>query len=213
MSYDLMYDGIHDDVPSIPTNAVKVAGYVSGSNHAFWWTAGDWARFAGARHVRIDTDGSAPLASDVADCESGDMTPAGAAHWARTREDHGIVASTIYCSESQLPAVRSACAAAGVSPWHRFFWIANWSITEAQAAAKLTGDVVAVQFTSPSVRPGQRYDLSVTSPGWFPLPAPPAPKPPTPTLDGILITLAPGNSANTWVGRRVTSRDNGKTWA
>lgn len=200
---ELMYDGIHSDVPSIPADATKVAGYVSGSNHGFWWTAADWARFAKATHIRIDTDGSKPLESDVADCEAGDMTPAGAARWGRTRQDHGFW-SWIYCSESQLPAVRAACTAAGVTK--RGFWIANWSITQAEAAAKLGGDIVAVQFTSPSVRPGQRYDLSVTRSDWFP--APTAPKPPVTTLDAILVT-----GANPYAARRVLSHDGGKTWA
>lgn len=205
----LMYDGIHDDVPSIPPDAVKVAGYVSGANHGFWWTAGDWARFPKAGHVRIDTDGSKPLDSDVVDCEAGDVTPTGAAHWAATRQAHGWW-SAIYCSESQLPAVRAACAAARVTKVG--YWIANWSLTQDEAVAKLVGDIFAVQFTSPSVRPGQRYDLSVARPQWFPAPTPP--KPPAPAaLDGILITLAPGNAANTYVGRHVASHDGGHTWA
>lgn len=200
VSYVLMYDGIHDDVPSIPTAAAKVAGYVSGANHGFWWTAADWARFPHAGHVRIDTDGSAPLASDVADCESGDMSPAGAARWAKTRQDHGWW-SFIYCSESILPTVRQACAAAGVVKVG--YWIANWSLTETEAAAKLGGDICAVQFSSPSVNPGQRYDLSVARPDWYP-----APTPPPAALSGVLVTGAGPYSA-----RGVVSRDGGKTWS
>lgn len=206
--YELMYDGIHSDVPSIPAGAVKVAGYVSGAITAYWWTAADWARFPHAGHVRIDTDGSKPLESDVVDCETGDVSPAGAARWAHTRQARGWW-SAIYCSESQLPAVRAACAAAGVTKVG--YWIANWSLSLDQAVAKLTGDIYAVQFTSPSTHPGQRYDLSVARPQWFPAPAAPPVKPPAPApLDGLLLL---GAASTAPAVRHVTSHDNGHTWA
>lgn len=208
LAYDLMYDGIRADVPKIPTTAKKVAGYVSGAEHSFWWQAPDWARFPHAAHLRIDTDGSKPLASDVADCENGDMSPAGAARWARTRNEHGYWAD-IYCSESVADEVRAACKADGVT--RRRFWLAHWGISQAQAVAKLQGDVVAVQFTSPSTHPGQGYDLSVARTDWFPAPTPVKPPPPVHApMQGLLVPAI--DHAGPWQARHVVSHDGGLSW-
>lgn len=208
--YVQMYDAIHDRVGHIPAGALKVAGYVSGANHGYYWTAADWARFPRAGHIRIDTDGSKPLASDVLDVEPGDASTAGAVRWAKTRQAHNWW-SDIYASESKLSELRAAMRAAGVTKVR--YWVAHWGLTEAQAAAKLGGDIVAVQYQSPSTQAGLQVDLSVARADWFPAPVPPAPKPPTPVptpavLKGLVVTGAPGAYAT----RAVQSTDSGKSW-
>jgi hypothetical protein len=179
MTYQVMTDATHADVMSIPANAPLVAGYVTGSSGIRWTTA-DWARFSEGK-VRIDQ--SPELAAfaageaDVADVETGAGTIAQAVTGALARKGRGWL-SWIYVSQGSLAAVKAAVKAAGLAG-HVQYWIADWSLDEAGAAAALGGDVVAIQWASPSsnpatVAPGTvqtlselTVDLSVTIPGWF----------------------------------------------
>ena len=209
--YLYMYDAIHATADTIPAYAEMVAGYVSGADHSFWWTAADWARWPHAAHVRIDTNGTAPLESDVLDVENGDASVAGAVDWAKTREAHGQW-SYVYANASTLPSLQAAMKAAGITKVG--YWMADWSLSEAQAAARLgTDGIVAVQYASPSTGAPAGHDVSVSNKTWAPVPnsTPPPVKPPVPPvparLGGLLIT---GTSLADC--RAVTSSDSGKTW-
>ncbi len=210
--YLYLYDAIAPTADTIPAYAKMVAGYVSGADHSYWWTAGDWARWPEAAHVRIDTDASAALNSDVLDVENGDATVADAVSWVRTRQSAKGWWSFVYCNASTLPALQAAMKAAGLTKVG--YWMADWSLTEAEAAAKLTGDIVAVQYASPSTGAPAGHDVSVSNKTWMPLPgatppAPPAPPAPpiVPVQRGILVT-----GTTTLSSKAVTSTDDGKTW-
>jgi hypothetical protein len=207
VTYQVMADAMHADVMSIPANAPLVAGYVTGSSEV-QWTAADWARFSEGK-VRIDQ--SPELAAfaagkaDVADVETGAGTIAQAAAGAAARKGKGWL-SWIYASQGNLAAMKAAVQAAGLAG-HVQYWVADWSLSEAEAAAALGGDVVAVQWASPSsnpatVAPGTvqtlaelNTDLSVTVPGWFM---------PHQVQAGVVVTSA-------LIPVPVTSSD-GKTW-
>lgn len=190
-----MIDGIHDCVGNIPVSSPKVAGYTTGSSDIEWTTA-DWGRFPNSGHVRIDQ--SSALASwgsggaDVADVESGAGTIGTAVAEALERKAKGWL-SFVYISEGNFAAMQSAMNAAGLEG-HTQYWVADWSLSEAEAAAKLTGDVVAVQWASPTSNPDTvvpdgtqtlaqaNLDLSVTVPSWF------QKIPPAPQKTGLVVT-------------------------
>jgi hypothetical protein len=184
-----MIDATHVNVGSIPTAAVKVAGYVTGTPDIAW-TAGDWGKFPHAGQVRIDQGGPGspvqPLnVADVYDVEAGAWQPGQIPALVKAR--HG---TTVYGSDGELSAVASALQAAlGPPPWPCDCWLANWNLSRAQAAA-LVGVTVhgmpckAVQWASPSSNPdtpvpgsgvllsAAQVDLSVADAAWHPAPAP-----------------------------------------
>lgn len=172
-----MYDSTNP--AAIPPDAQMVAGYVNGPNSQ--WPHSGWDRFPHAVKIRIDVGVPTPqpLAADVADLENGNfgtdgspaaLAAAGAA-WVKTRQARGWW-STLYCDANLLPAVRDACRGL-----HVYYWIANWDLAVPQAAGLIGGDVVAVQWASPTSNGLPDYDLSVVSDSWFPPPAPPVPAP------------------------------------
>jgi hypothetical protein len=112
-----MYDSI--TAAQIPPGADLVAGYVDGR---YAWSAADWERFPDAVHVRIAVF---PTTNDghVLDCELGDAGPAQCPDWVRRRRAAGVD-PTVYCSWSAWPEVKSAFAAAGVTPPH--WWISGY---------------------------------------------------------------------------------------
>jgi hypothetical protein len=196
--YSVMIDAISSNVANVPASAGKVAGYVTGTPD-IQWTAADWARFPRAGHVRIDQ--SPDLASwisgaaDVADIENGAGTQESAVAGALARKKRGWL-SFIYVAQGNFAAMKDAVNAAGLSGVVSY-WVANWDLSEAEAAAALTGDVAAVQWASPSsnpltVVPGgsqtlaeANVDLSVTLPGWFEYASPV-----TTATPGVVITPA-----------------------
>jgi len=184
-----MIDSIHASCHNIPAGTRKVAGYVNWvSGHQ--GTQADWDRF-NPRHtglVRIDQSfgGRDPLSSDVLDVEQGAATPGQVAHWVRTRHAAGKRFSDVYANRSTFSAVAAALNAAGPQGmFHRHvrLWLADWSISRAQAA-RLLGThldghkIVAVQWASPSSNPNTplprssltleqaNCDLSVTLDYW-----------------------------------------------
>jgi hypothetical protein len=179
MSYTVMMDAIHPDAAAIPAATQKVAGYVTGSEDILW-TAQDWDRFPKAGHVRIDQSPELALwadgGADVADMESGAASMETVLTQAKVREARGWW-SFVYVNQGSLAPLESAASEAGLSKLQ--VWIADWDLSEAEAAARLTGNVVAVQWASPSSNPHTivpggtqtlleaNIDLSVTVPGWF----------------------------------------------
>ncbi|HEV2452154.1 MAG TPA: hypothetical protein VGS62_09520, partial [Streptosporangiaceae bacterium] len=135
-----MYDSVTWE--AIPANAEVVAGYVDGD---FAWPPAAWERWPGADKVLITVSGS--LTGNVADVEAGDMTPAQAAEWIRAKHSAGMRGVTIYCSRSDLGAVRTACKGQAY-----YIWVADWTNSPHEIAG-----TVATQYQNV----GTSYDLSM----------------------------------------------------
>jgi hypothetical protein len=180
MSYAVMLDAIHADVSSIPVTAAKVAGYVTGSSD-IEWAPSDWARFPSSGKVRIDQSPAlaawASGAADVADSEAGAASQASVIAAALERKAKGWW-SFVYVSRDSLSALQAAVTAAGLEGSVQY-WVADWSLSQEEAVAQLSGDIVAVQYASPSSNPSTvvpggsaalsaaNIDISVTVPSWF----------------------------------------------
>jgi hypothetical protein len=211
-----MIDATGASAHNIP-QAPKVAGYVTGSG-IVPWSAADWALFPHSGHVRIDQDAGAsdPLGSDVLDVEYQAATVAEVPGWVKTRIAHGITWSTIYGTDSTLAACRAALDAAGPHGWyagHVDCWLADWNLSQAQAAA-LVGTLVhglscrAVQWASPSSNPATivpgshltlaqaNVDLSVAAESWHPAPSTPKPPPPPPAQTAYMVVRLPDGATS-----------------
>jgi len=149
----IMYDSVQPGL--IPAGAEIVAGYVSGK---YKWSSADWARFPHAAHVRIDVNGTEPFASDVIDVERYDMTPGGAALWARMRQEQRGWWSAAYVSLSGLGALREA-----MGDLQCEYWVADWTDQPELLAGRR---IVATQYASTT----RGYDLSIVVDKWFPTP-------------------------------------------
>jgi hypothetical protein len=178
----IMIDTIHDDVDNIPVSAPKVAGYVTGTSDIEWTTA-DWARFPKSGKVRINQNGSTDISeasiADVADYEAGAFTEAEVIEWVKLRK-HSNLACAVYVAASNKAGLTSALKKAGHTGVD--LWVADWSLSEAEAAKLLTTSgaypVVAVQWASPTSNPHTlvpgssktlaqaNVDLSVTVASW-----------------------------------------------
>jgi hypothetical protein len=179
----IMIDTIHADVGNIPVSTPKVAGYITGTADIRWTTA-DWDRFPNSGKVRINQDGSTDVSeagiANVADYEAGAFTEAQVLEWVKLRK-HSDLACAIYVAASSRAALTSALKEAGHTGVD--LWVADWSLSEAEAAELLTtsGDypVVAVQWASPASNPNTlvpggsktlaeaNVDLSITVASWF----------------------------------------------
>lgn len=181
-----MYDSVTWD--AIPANAEVVAGYIDGN---FAWPHQAWNRWPDAEKVLITVSGS--LTGNVADVENGDMTPAQAAEWIRAKHNAGMRGATIYCSVSNLGAVRDACKGQGY-----YIWVADWTNSPHEIAA-----TVATQYQNV----GTSYDLSmVYSQEWLDvIDAANRPWPLRPLSDQAL----PGWGMNPASSARVSSRPGG----
>src|ERR1700740_3357635 len=93
-----------------------VAGYIDG---LYKWTDADWVFHHQSRLVSI-TAVTADPAAQVADVETGALTPGMAANWAKQRAAAGNV-STVYVQASRFGEVVNAVAAAG-DPYP-YLWI------------------------------------------------------------------------------------------
>ena len=194
MSYSIMIDATHVNAGNVPLTTPKVAGYVTGSSDIEWVPA-DWARFSFAGHVRIDQSPALAAwssgAADVADMETGAASQATVIAEALNRQKKGWW-SFVYVAEGNFAALKSAVSAAGLTKVQ--YWMANWNLSEEEAAQQLGGDVVAIQFASPSSNPDTvvpggtqtlsqaNADLSVTIPSWFMY------TPPKPLQSGLVVT-------------------------
>src|ERR1700744_2245309 len=98
-----MWDGVNSDaryIKSIIKPGDLIAYYIDG---AFAWTPAEIALFPNNIHVTITVLGNP---ADVADCETGDMTPASAANWGRDQRNKGYYRPPIYRSCSMMSDVR-----------------------------------------------------------------------------------------------------------
>lgn len=156
---------------AIPTSAAIVAGYVDG---LYRWSAADWARLAASSHVTITVFGN--QAARVADCETGDLTPAQVARWAQVQLDQGR-RPTIYANRSTWPEVCSALAAIGEFPASVDWWAADPT-----GVPHLVPGSVATQYAWNELGQtgGVNVDLSVTDGTWpnSLVPVPPVPAKP-----------------------------------
>lgn len=145
-----LYDSV--DVSRIPADAEMVAGYVDGH----WATYESLAQhFPNAVRVSITVFGSA--SAQVCDCETGDLTPAQAAQWAKTKLVSGQH-PTIYCSASVKPSVVGALNSLAVDPASVSWWIADYD-----GIAQLPPGAVAKQYRSDTT---QNLDYSVVADYW-----------------------------------------------
>lgn len=228
-AFEMMIDTVGSSAGNIPSNAVKVAGYVTGSG-GVEWTASQFARFektAGVVRICQNSHGD-PTQANAFDIEPGALSIDDFVRMAGIRQNHYHWNSCAYIEASQLGDLVQACEAKDLSMVQ--LWVANWSLDEQQAIGLLGTlvrkyQIVAVQYASPAsnphtICPGSNrtlkelnLDLSVTMPGWFPppkAPAPPAPVPP-PAPKALTATLEltiDGHQGSL----SITSSDNGKTW-
>lgn len=204
--------------PNRPGADVILAGYATGTPDIDWTTA-QRARVHALGYGLFVYDQSPALAlfgsggADGADIEQGAATIGAFIDQARHREARGWT-SWGYIDQADYPVYAAEVRAAGLRRVQ--YGIANWNDSLAQAQAQLGGDVVYVQWASPSSNPGTivpgtsrtlaqlNCDLNATIPGWF---APPQGPAPAPALAGILVLDALGGLHATY----VKSAD-GRTW-
>ena len=99
-----MWDGIRQDAKTIAKfikPGEKVAYYIDG---LFFWTSDEIALFPHNEHVTITVLGNP---ADVADAETGDMSPASAADWVRRQKAAGYWRPTIYRSLDVMQDIRN----------------------------------------------------------------------------------------------------------
>lgn len=159
-----MYDSTNQ--AAIPATAAIVACYMDGR---YANEAQCRARFPRATVVTITVLGAA--GARVADCETGDLTPASAAAWAH-REIQAGRRPTVYCNLSTHPAVVRALAAYGLAFGNQVDW---WG-ADYVGTPILLGGSVATQWIDAG-----GYDVSTTNGAW-PLPALPVPPPSPPPI-------------------------------
>lgn len=165
MTIILGYDATHDNVAHLPRGVV--AGYTTGTG-GIPWTVDDWAAHPGA--IRIDQDPvGRDSTADVFDVERGAGTNGAAPGWYRRALDSfyrnlrpGQRRPCFYTSMSNVTPLVNALIAGGVTSGPRL-WIANWSLSEAQARnliANASGPfpIVGVQYAN-----NPQYDTSVWS--------------------------------------------------
>jgi hypothetical protein len=164
-----VYDATHGGISHLP--AGQAAGYTTGSG-VVPWTAADWAAHPGA--VRICQDPAASdVTADVLDVEAGAAAIGTVARWAEaaaanyaTGKRPGQRSPAIYMSLASVTPVVNALVAGGIASGPGL-WVANWNLTEAEAAVLVAHSggpfpVIGVQY-------GNRgsYDVSVFSGPWL----------------------------------------------
>lgn len=171
-----MVDAITGNAEKIPA-AANVAYYITGNG--IRWTPAQIARIRGARVPilqQFTTDRDLWRQAAVLDIEPHALTIPEAAIIARWRHDQHLT-TTAYSDASDAPAVwRTLGSIPGLTQW-----VANYSLTEAEARALIHGHVVAIQYASPApgANSGERLpcsrltivqahvDLSVASVDWL----------------------------------------------
>lgn len=194
-------DCIHVSVPNLPTSLGAVAGYDSGSPEIQWVTS-DWNRFPKSGHLHINQGFNVgPLIGDILDIESGAWTIPSAVTALQARKAAGKELAA-YIAVGNLTALANALSAANLAPVN--LWLANWNLSESQAAALVIHQfgpfpIKAVQWASPSSNPNTplpgskltlskaNADLSVKDASWHPAPVGSPPPPPPTTLSALLV--------------------------
>lgn len=186
-----MYDAIHADAGHVPADALKVAGYVTGSAD-IQWTDTDWKRFPHAGTVRIDQSPAGDLyagnKADVYDIETNAGTIPEFAAIMASRHARDL-SNCPYGSRSTLQKLETALDNVKADGWWHGMsaWLADPSLSLAQATA-LIGTTLygftlrAVQWAWPDTNPDTsvpggtlrtlNIDLSVAEASWSPAPAP-----------------------------------------
>ena len=162
-------DAIRANVCHLPKG--MAAGYTTGSG-VVPWGAAEWKAHPGA--VRICQDpGATDETADVLDVEQGAATIGVAARWAEAAAANvaagkrpGQRHPAVYMSLSMVTPVVNALIAGGIHSGVSL-WVANWNLTEAEAAALVQHaggpfPVVGVQY-----RNAGTYDVSVFSREWL----------------------------------------------
>lgn len=220
MSIVIGFDAIRTNIPFLPKNAAIVAGYSTGSGDVPW-TAADFAAHPGSLRIDQDPSASDPTA-DYLDVENGAATLADCPGWAKRAwaSWHAAIRPgqrkpAIYCSASNVTPVANALVAGGVTSGVGLV-IANWNLSEGQAAADLAAaitllasggadpfPIVGIQFSDPGP-----FDIDVYSAAWL---ADVSAKPPSPIpaviRDGLLKS-----ATMHWSGHHMETKDHGKTW-
>lgn len=175
----LLVDAIGANSGHIPVTAPKVGAYTTGNG--IMWDAGQIDRFKGhSGLVLIDQAANDGLAggANVKDSETGAAT---IAEVVATAKRFGPKAFSTYIQKSNIDACRSALADEHLEGMT--YWMADWNLTQAQATELLVGDIMAVQFASPSSNPNTilpgtnltlreaNVDLSITRDAWHAAPA------------------------------------------
>lgn len=176
MTNRTMYDGINTDARQIrevwkPGNLVGF--YTSGT---FAWSRTDREMFPPDALVGITPD-LADLSADVADCETGDLTPMEAAKWVGLKRAQGYGRPSVYRSLSGLMDLIRLLGYPGIN-WDA--WVADWDGTTVipfpHAAAKQFRNLAS-------------YDVSVVyDPAW---PHRSVLKPPA-SAPSVSVTAYPG---------------------
>ena len=171
MATVLVYDATGSNFGHLP--AGDAAGYVTGSE-GIPWTAAQFAEKPGA--IRIDQTAAGGIWSadaDVDDYENGAVQLNELAGRAKARMAAfsgslrpGQRKPAIYCSASNVTNVVNALIAGGDTSGVGL-WIANWTGTEAEAAAEVEAGsgpfpVIGRQFVD-----NGEYDTSVFSQAWL----------------------------------------------
>jgi hypothetical protein len=164
------YDVTGASLPHAPAGA-QLAGYSTGSGGIPWTTA-QFGAHPGA--VRIDQDaGASDPTADVLDVERGAATFADCPGWVKRAQNDFRTAArpgqrwpAIYASASSITPVVNSLIAGGIDSGVGL-WVANWSLSQAQAFADVVNaagpfPIVAVQWSS-----GQFYDTDVFSQHWL----------------------------------------------
>jgi hypothetical protein len=162
-------DAVRANVGHLPKG--PAAGYSTGTGIVPWGAA-EWKAHPGAVRICQDPGATDPTA-DVLDVEAGAATIGVAARWAEaaaanvnTGKRPGQRHPAVYMSLSMVTPVVNALIHGGIAEGVSL-WVANWNLTEAEAAALVVHaggpfPIIGVQY-----RNAGTYDVSVFSRPWL----------------------------------------------
>jgi hypothetical protein len=164
-----VFDAVRANIAHLPKGLA--AGYTTGTGIVPWGAA-DWKAHPGA--VRICQDpGASDTTADCLDVEAGAAGIARCAPWAEAAAVHAAAGTrpgqrhpAVYMSLSSVTPVVNALIAGGITEGVGL-WVANWNLTEAEAAALVAHaggpfPVIGVQYANRGT-----YDVSVFSRPWL----------------------------------------------
>jgi hypothetical protein len=157
MTLAIMYDDV--SASGDPPGGDGYAGYMNGLYNDY---AATKARFPGVPVKSISVWGTDPasLAADIADCETGDFTPADAAAWARAKIDARLGRPTLYSSTSVYNDLANALAALRLQFGTDVdYWEAHYDGVPLISAVP---GAIGKQYQSTT-----NYDISVVDPAWL----------------------------------------------
>lgn len=173
MSIVIGADATHDGLPHVPTGYKQLAGYsteVGGGG--IKWTPEDWAAHPGA--IRICQDpGLTDDTACVADLERGAGTIADAPGWYRRAvasyhagKRPGQHWPCFYASQDNITPLVNHLISSGI-PSGPGLIIANWSISEGQAAHEVLDAGGPFPVKGMQIQSFQFYDVDVWSESWL----------------------------------------------